>query len=355
MPNGPSPLDIPQIRTIPGGFRGVDLFGAGFAADRRGELAEIRRLAEVKRRRALLPPFVPAPAPVFTPAARPVFQQVGLISQVFEAARPLLGRALGAIGAALAVRDILDMIEDEQQKRLLLEIEAKERIARLQIQRRREIFEFETIREPALIPARQPVFTPARPGIVEAPDVIAVPAPRIPTPAAQPEPITVPFPVEIPQPSPVPDILAPTLPQAIPVPTPAPAPLPTTFPAPSPLPLPLPSPAPFPSPLPFPTPRVFPLPAPFRIGEPQPRVDRPTQPLTPVQPTGLPSPTPFAAPFPQPQPQPQPGPQQADPCQEVKRRRRRKGKCREGFFKEFPGKTRFITWRTVDCATRKEV
>jgi hypothetical protein len=41
-------------------------------------------------------------------------------------------------------------------------------------------------------------------------------------------------------------------------------------------------------------------------------------------------------------------------CQEVKRRRRRKGKCREGFFREFKGKTRFITWRETDCLTGKE-
>ena len=37
-------------------------------------------------------------------------------------------------------------------------------------------------------------------------------------------------------------------------------------------------------------------------------------------------------------------------CVEVKRRRRRKGKCSEGFFQELPGRTRFITWRDVDCA-----
>lgn len=46
-------------------------------------------------------------------------------------------------------------------------------------------------------------------------------------------------------------------------------------------------------------------------------------------------------------------PRQDRRCQEVRRRRRRKGKCREGFFEERPGKTRFITWRTVNCITRK--
>ena len=54
----------------------------------------------------------------------------------------------------------------------------------------------------------------------------------------------------------------------------------------------------------------------------------------------------------QPQPQPETNP---DRCQEVKRRRRRKGRCKEGFFREFPGKTQFIEWREVDCATRSDI
>ncbi len=36
-------------------------------------------------------------------------------------------------------------------------------------------------------------------------------------------------------------------------------------------------------------------------------------------------------------------------CQIVQRRRRRKGKCREGFFRERPGSTKYITWRTRKC------
>jgi len=52
----------------------------------------------------------------------------------------------------------------------------------------------------------------------------------------------------------------------------------------------------------------------------------------------------------------QPGGSRAeDGCQNVLRRRRRKGKCREGFFEERPGSTRFTTWRTVDCVTRKTI
>jgi len=61
------------------------------------------------------------------------------------------------------------------------------------------------------------------------------------------------------------------------------------------------------------------------------RVD--TDPLTPLQPEALPSQARRAA----------------RQCQEVTRRRRRKGKCREGFFRELPGRTQFITWRENDC------
>lgn len=41
-------------------------------------------------------------------------------------------------------------------------------------------------------------------------------------------------------------------------------------------------------------------------------------------------------------------------CEVVKRRRRRKGKCREGFFREFPGSTRYVTWREFDCDEQVE-
>lgn len=42
-------------------------------------------------------------------------------------------------------------------------------------------------------------------------------------------------------------------------------------------------------------------------------------------------------------------------CESVQRRRRRKGKCREGFFKEYPGRTEYTTWAERDCATRKAI
>jgi len=52
------------------------------------------------------------------------------------------------------------------------------------------------------------------------------------------------------------------------------------------------------------------------------------------------------------QPQPKLQKKAARECEEVKRRRKRKGKCREGFFREYPGKTRYTTWRERDCAIR---
>jgi len=41
--------------------------------------------------------------------------------------------------------------------------------------------------------------------------------------------------------------------------------------------------------------------------------------------------------------------EQADKCEQVKRRRRKKGKCREGFFRESPGSTKYVTWRERRC------
>ena len=46
---------------------------------------------------------------------------------------------------------------------------------------------------------------------------------------------------------------------------------------------------------------------------------------------------------------------QSQKCQQVARRRRRKGQCREGFFQERARSTKYITWRTVDCRTGREI
>jgi hypothetical protein len=33
----------------------------------------------------------------------------------------------------------------------------------------------------------------------------------------------------------------------------------------------------------------------------------------------------------------------------VKRRRRKKGQCRQGYFREFPDRTEYITWSKRKC------
>lgn len=76
--------------------------------------------------------------------------------------------------------------------------------------------------------------------------------------------------------------------------------------------------------------------------------------ITPPVPTPTPPPRPRPTPTPTPTPSPF-GPGARLPtvgqrnCEIVQRRRRRKGKCREGFFREKPNSTEFITWRTKEC------
>jgi len=175
-----------------------------------------------------------------------------------------------------------------------------------------------------------PQTRPARPQV----------SPAIPKPA----PVQVPeFPAPLPLPQPKPVIRPTTLPVPTPTPLPAPAPSPTRVPRPSPTrrPLPFPSPfgLPFPLsfPLPFPTPRA-PVLTPVSVPRvPSPELPTPSQFVDPKifttvpQPTRTPTRTPTRR------------------CEEVKRRRKRKGKCREGFFREFPDRTQFITWRTRKC------
>ena len=88
-------------------------------------------------------------------------------------------------------------------------------------------------------------------------------------------------------------------------------------------------------------PQIQPIadPAPFVIGDPLTPVESDVpQSLVPT--TGgvgtieLPTPQPVA---------------QAQNCQVVQRRRRKKGRCREGFFRESATGTKFVTWRERPC------
>lgn len=269
-----------------------------------------------------------------------------------------LGLLLAAVVAGtgyLILRDL--QIEADIRKRL--EEESREEMER---RIRNRIIDFGRV---DTIP--QPVGDPI-------PAVETAPAP-LPTPGrSQPildepfefEPI---FPVQAPSPpqvQPEVEIAPPTLPRPAPttnpVPTP-PIPAPATPPI-NPVGLPVPppkvniglDPAPWAVPWRLPRPRVRPQPTqlPFRLPDQDtppepvrvpPRVQTPPpEPLTLVDvlPVGLPNRT-------------RP-PNQRERCRETQKRRRRRNRCNEGFFRELRnGELEKTTWRTRDCITGKEI
>ena len=332
--------DLDDIRpdlTIPGGadtsrFRGLRSFGEQ-ESRRRDEAQDIWAAAAVAQQAPDLPTRSGGSGFPTGPAANdPSFRLPGRFPAV------LATRALGAVGLVLSALDILDMLEELEQEKLERDIEARETIKRAEIRRRRDFpADVETI----------PQQVPANPTI---PDV-EIPAP----------------PLEMP---PAPDVRPAPEPMPLPQPSPAPAPVPTpTIPVPGPIP------APSPLPRPAPTPTTTP-------GRPIPPLARPgALPFPPIVPAFFPSSSPIGVPSTfspqtpnltriedqllQSQPTPTLGSitgletsqapqQQAERCQNVRRRRRRKGKCREGFFREYPRRTQFVEWREVDCITREE-
>lgn len=263
------------------------------------------------------PPPQPGPFPRTPPANDPVFS-IG---------KAILIRGIGIIGAVLTIKDIFEMARDEREIERQRENKAitEQEIARRQ---RRRVFE-------------RDVRTTTIPGIegapTENPDVIRAPR-RIPSPVPLPD--AVPFPVGLPTPNPViPAVPAPS--PATPTPTPASPQLPQpTSPGLPNLPFALPFGLPFASPLgqPFsPSPVGLPSPNPTNLPQPAPN------PLTPFNTPGV-----FFNPTADPNASPQTASQK---CEAVQRRRRKKGKCREGFFVETPTETRFITWRERECDT----
>ena len=266
----------------------------------------------------------------------------------------------------------LEILEARQERRREAEREALEAQARARIRRgldpetgqpRIGTIILEPQPEgpfPALVPAiAVPVPTVGRPPsavprVAEPPPEIQFPT-EIPAPAPQiavPAPSATPLPeIDIPIPEVRPSEIEPeTTPEAVPRPTTAP------------------SPGPAPSAPTVPLPRIFPFivptGVPFRLPIPRripttPRVTpRPELiPRTPLIPETIPTPTPTPTPTPDVQPTPFAPPgtpvSRCPPCESVRRRRRRKGKCREGFFRELPRRTEFITWRTRDCATQR--
>lgn len=120
-------------------------------------------------------------------------------------------------------------------------------------------------------------------------------------------------------------------------PRPVLAPVPLRFPTPTPTPLPFRPLSPLPLPI-TPTPARPITPTPSRPITPTPL--RPTLPL-PLTP-GITQPVPFAQPTPT-------SSSRCPPCEQVKRRRRKKGQCRQGYFREFPDRTEYITWSKRKC------
>jgi hypothetical protein len=194
-------------------------------------------------------------------------------------------------------------------------------------------------------PPRRPVVRPDTAPAWPAPDWWNYPRVR-PRPAKRPRPrpygdigdlADATWPFFVPQiwQRPVPTPQNPTAPGTRARPAPAPA-RPT---APLALPLPLPTPTPTPTPTPFlplfPTPG---LPTPGRPAAPAPGRPAAPLPLTP----------PIRAPLPFAQPTPTTS-GRCPPCEQVKRRRRKKGQCRQGYFREFPDRTEYITWSKRKC------
>lgn len=251
------------------------------------------------------------------PANDPIFRR-GIL-------RRIAGRVVGGIPGIVGAI-VLDQILDELERQASQERE-REREADAEAARRRQRRQFpDEIRE---------IVIPGVEGApVEAPEI-----PRVPRPARLPLPLPVPLPLPTPS-RPV-----------VPVPVPLPESVPGTVPAPSPPAQPrriaTPSPLRFlPAALPFAFPSSSPRPFAVPGGETIPVGDILPD-LTPGQRTGLRSTqvgrltsnviSPTAAEA------------QSQKCEAVKRRRRRKGKCREGFFREFPGRTEFVTWRERNC------
>lgn len=268
-----------------------------------------------------------APFPGGTPANDPVFR--GPFGGVLRT----VGRFAGVLGAVISVFELGRAIEEELDRQAADEARrGREQDARRERRRARDAQPLPEINFPlpAPAPAPQPEIRPDRPRRIPLP----TPVPRVrprpvprPRPRRAPRPQT-PFPEVFPAPPTAPGPSSPRLPRARPG-TPR---VPNFFVG-------LP---PLPSPRVRPRPRLRPDINPFTPGNPVGVPNIPTTPgLTPVVGTLVSSP-----------PRPRPLQDTAeDRCQVVKRRRRKKGKCREGFFVETPGETKFITWRSRECDT----
>lgn len=264
----------------------------------------------------LQPTGAPAPFPSGDAANDPKFprRRPRPVGRVF-------GRVLGAAGVILTASDIKEMMDELDRQQREIEKAAEREIDERRMGRQVEPIEIEFPNPFEISDAPKPAPTPE--------------VDRPASPEVEPEPIFQPFP----PPAPI------RVPFEIPVPAsdPAPVPAPKAPPAPGGVPRPV----GLPFGLPFALPFALPGGSPFPIGDPAPRLSpSPRTPLTGFDPRLVP----FAGTAPDPAAQARP-----NQCEEVQRRRRRKGKCREGFFREESGKTKFVTWRTRDCATGETI
>lgn len=262
---------------------------------------------------APLPTPTPQPFPTGPAANDPIFRR-GL--------ERLIGRGIYGGLVGIVIGETIDAILEKLRKQDKERAEAEQR-NREQIERRQagRVEPLPEIIFPSSSPARR-----AAPVEIPAPRPVAPPAgrpaavPEISPPRPAPAPVPAPFPAPVAVPGPV----APTSPR----PGVSPALLPFLLPT-------------F---LPFATPSSSPL----RVGSP---ATNPANLPQPIQ-AGLTGFNIGSVQLPTQQPAAQ---AESQKCEAVKRRRRRKGKCREGFFIERAGETQYTTWRTRDCATGEVV
>ena len=344
---GGNPFGIPDFgRRGRRGSRG----GPGRFVIRRARRDRERR--DRKKRGGLPAVIIPIPVPTSLPSPFPAGPAAN--DAVFgRATGQVLGRVVGGVVGAIIVATgvaIAERVAELKKTRAQREKEAEKIGIERQNERLARDRDIRTLPAPDKIAEiSEGIFAPR----LEIPGAIRTG--KLPKPEIFPE--TIPeIPIKIPEIRP-PALPAPIATPEIPVPV-VPSPLPGGLPAGRPIPgfgvpgtLPA-SPSPFTPPGTFPFGRPISFPRISPIGAPrlQPIGDLlPDVPLTPINVPGVGSqPFQFIA------DQPLPQTQQERKCKEVKRRRRRKSECSEGFFRELPNSTQFTDWRTVNCVTREE-
>lgn len=277
------------------------------------------------------PPIpVPAPAPFPGPIGTGDPTKIPKLGSIIFRG---LGRLAGPVGAVLIIKDIIDL--DREAKRQQREADEKaKRDRELQRQADAQIrtVTVEDFPTPEPQPQPEPLVLPPIPQLPEitTPTEIDVVVPDRRVAVPQEAPNVEIFP-EISIPSPTPTRRPATTPATTPRPAKAPT-LPTVLPF------------LFPSLSPSVRPSTRPGTRPASRNVPQvaqPNLTRFQQPSVGLSPSAATSPQLRTG---------SPVQNAQSQCQEVKRRRRRRGKCREGFFREFPGGTQYVTWRERDCA-----